>query len=149
MATKCFALVVATSMAVSGLAQAATLDAGPGFQINQGNGYIAMNGAPNLKVGDSVRADAKGSGYLVYPDGCRVKLAPGSTSVVRANSPCSFKAADLAYKGPIEPPPPSDPGFGTAGLVAGALGLAVVGGTIAAVATNKKEDIATPFFLSP
>ncbi len=74
----------------------------------------------NLKVGDTVRADAKSAGYLVYPDGCRVKVAPGSVSTVRANSPCSFKAQVGG----------DDGGFGTEWVVGGLLGAGVIGGGI-------------------
>jgi len=128
MVKKSCALAMALCVVAGNFAQAATLEGSSGLKVNQGQGYVAANGS-NLKVGDTVRADAKSAGYLVYPDGCRVKVAPGSVSTVRANSPCSFKAQA------------GGPGDGGSTLclnsaeetLACGLGLAVVGGSIAAV----------------
>jgi len=133
MAKKSCALAMAFCIIAGNFAQAATLEGSSGLRVNQGQGYIAANGA-NLKVGDTVRADAKSAGYLVYPDGCRVKVAPGSVSTVRANSPCSFKAQVGGDEG----------GFGTEWIVGGLLGAGVIGGSIYA-ATSGGKNSSTPF----
>lgn len=135
MAKKSCALAMAFCLVAGSFAQAATLEGSSGLQINQGGGYVAANGS-NLKVGDTVRAGAKSAGYLVYPDGCRVKVAPGSVSTVRANSPCSFKAQV------------GGPGDGGSTLclnsaeetLACGLGLAVVGGSIYAATSGGKNS---------
>jgi len=138
MAKKSCALAMAFCIIAGNFAQAATLEGSSGLRVNQGQGYIAANGA-NLKVGDTVRADAKSAGYLVYPDGCRVKVAPGSVSTVRANSPCSFKAQAGG-----------DDGGGTLCLntaletIACVLGAGVVGGSIYA-ATSGGNNSSYPF----
>jgi hypothetical protein len=128
MAKKSCAYAMAMCLVAVNFAQAATLEGRDGLQINQGAGYVAANGS-NLKVGDTVRAGAKSAGFLVYPDGCRVKVAPGSVSSVRANSPCSFKAADLTYKAPYVAPAPvcCDPPLWLVGAAVAGVGLGIAG----------------------
>ena len=61
--------------------------------VNTGAGYRVIVDAVELKPGDSVIANFRSLGSLVYPDGCRVEVVPGSIAWVEPLSPCTAAAA--------------------------------------------------------
>ena len=68
--------------------------------VNTGAGYRVIVDAVELNPGDSVIANSHSLGSLVYPDGCRVEVVPGTIAWVRAQSPCAAAAAALATRDP-------------------------------------------------
>lgn len=68
--------------------------------VNTGVGFRAITETMQLKPGDAALAGDEASGSLIYEDGCRVDVVPGSLVWVRARSPCSADAGQ---------PPPRDP----------------------------------------
>lgn len=112
----------ALSLLVGVAAEAATLDnVEPEVQVNrQGKGYVAVNYAADLQVGDTVFAKAGGRGEVVYDDGCRVVVEEGRVYAIEEPPPC---AAGVVEHGPVH-----------AGLHDWALwtlpGAAVIGGLV-------------------
>ena len=68
--------------------------------VNTGVGFRAITETVQLKPGDAALAGDEASGSLIYEDGCRVDVVPGSLVWVHARSPCSADAGQ---------PPPRDP----------------------------------------
>ncbi len=68
--------------------------------VNTGVGFRAITETVQLKPGDVALAGDQASGSLIYEDGCRVDVVPGSLVWVRARSPCRADAGQ---------PPPRDP----------------------------------------
>lgn len=70
-------------------ALAATLEAVKGqVAINRGEGFRRVEGTIQAGAGDLVMASQGGSANLIYPDGCFIKVKPGSVIRVGVNSPC-------------------------------------------------------------
>lgn len=61
-------------------------------RVNQGKGFATLQGASAVKAGDTIMADPKGKGRLVYSDGCTVNVKPGALVTVAEVSPCSLNA---------------------------------------------------------
>lgn len=81
----CCSLVV-----LSGSAWAATLQPTQGgLSVNHGDGFRPVNTRIDANVGDSVMVAPGGSATLVYDDGCKVDVAPGSVTTVAPISPCA------------------------------------------------------------
>jgi len=87
--------------------------------INRGNGYAPVGGGTIASPGDMVMASPSGSAEIVYEDGCRQKVDPGTVVTVSATSPCKSAALDPTW-------------------VLG--GLAVAGGVTAAVLLTSDDD---------
>jgi hypothetical protein len=58
------------------------------ISINRGNGYAPVGASTTAAPGDQVMASPSGSGEIVYEDGCREKVDPGTVVTVQATSPC-------------------------------------------------------------
>ena len=58
-------------------------------QIIRGNGLERVTSAVDVRPGERVMASPNSSAKLVYPDGCVVKIRPGSVVSVGAKSPCT------------------------------------------------------------
>jgi hypothetical protein len=104
----CGAVLLSISMSAS----AATLQPGQGaLSVNQGQGFAPVNSRVDANAGDSVMVGPGGSATVVYDDGCKVDVQPGTVATVAAISPC----ASGSYA--------ADPDYGAIGL-----GLAAAGG---------------------
>jgi hypothetical protein len=69
---------------------AATLDSVQGtVQVNTGAGFHKVAGAAQVAPGTSVMADPGASAQILYSDGCRIPVRPGSVAVVAPISPCA------------------------------------------------------------
>ena len=80
----CWALLLSSST------WAATLEPGQGnLVINQGQGFQPVNSRIDANVGDSVMVGPGGSASLVYADGCKVDVQPGSVTTIAPLSPCA------------------------------------------------------------
>ena len=108
MATACFA---ATVEPVSGE-----------LQINRpGQGFVKITASTVVNPGDLLMVSPNGTANVLYPDGCKFILQPGSVLTVSALSPCAAKsfAQGAAQEGPPGLPPFGQPGtlaFGAAAL---------------------------------
>src|SRR5688500_19480005 len=113
-------IFAAVSLLCVAAAEAATVQVlnGPVY-VNRGQGFQAISGVAEAVPGDVAMAGAGGSGQLVYDDGCKVDIAPGSTVAVQERSPCKRGGA---------------PWFNYA------LAATVVGGTIAAIIVTEDDD---------
>ena len=124
--------VTTTSMlALNVNAFAATVSqiVGP-LQVNTGSGFHQVTGSAEVAAGGSVMVAPGGKGEILYSDGCRIPVTPGSLAVVAPVSPCA-QGADLGL--PVAPAVAGgyyDGGWswgvilGTAGLVVSAICLA-------------------------
>jgi hypothetical protein len=75
---------------LSGSAWAATLEPTEGaLAVNQGGGFRPVKTRIDANVGDSVMVAPGGSATLVYDDGCKVEVQPGSVTTIAALSPCA------------------------------------------------------------
>lgn len=92
------ATIIATCVAAAQVAE--VRPARGEILVNTGVGFRAITKTMQLKPGDAALAGDQASGSLIYEDGCRVDVGPGSLVWVRARSPCSADAG---------PPPPRDP----------------------------------------
>lgn len=109
---------------------AATLQPGEGsLTINQGQGFQPVNNRVDANVGDSVMVAPGGAATVVYDDGCKVQVQPGSVTTVAPISPC----ASGSYA--------ADSDWGAIAMGVGVLGL--VGAGIWA-ATNNPNTNGTP-----
>jgi len=61
--------------------------------INRGGGYAPIGGAASVNPGDMVMASPSGSAEIVYDDGCRKKVDPGSVVTISGPPPCTGGAA--------------------------------------------------------
>ena len=69
---------------------AATLQPGQGnLTINQGQGFQPVNNRIDANVGDSVMVGPGGSATVVYDDGCKVNVEPGTVATIGPLSPCA------------------------------------------------------------
>lgn len=112
--------VAGCMLLVSGsVTTAATLQSVQGvIKVNGG----VVHGAHTVKGGDIVTAGANGSATIVYPDGCTLKVDPGTTVEVPAESTCNFAATEF--------------------LIGGGVLAAAVGGAI--ILTQDDDDKQTP-----
>ena len=97
-------------------ALAASVDSIQGkVSINRGSGFKPLNGSTEANAGDQVMASPGGSANIVYPDGCVVKVDPGTVVTVQEPSPCKAGGDH-----------PARPYIIGAAIVGGAVGIAVV-----------------------
>jgi hypothetical protein len=57
--------------------------------INKGSGFRPTTSGTQAGVGDQLLANAGGSATLVYPDGCQVRIVPGTVVSVGKQPPCT------------------------------------------------------------
>jgi hypothetical protein len=86
----CAALCLSCSLLAATSCWAATVQSVQGqVSVNQGQGFHQINGAVELKAGDSVIVSPGGSATVSYADGCNVGLQPGAVMVIPDLSPCT------------------------------------------------------------
>lgn len=84
------ALCFGCSLLAATACRAATIQSIQGeVSVNQGQGFHQINGAVEVKAGDSVMVSPGGSATVSYEDGCNVELHPGAVMVIAALSPCA------------------------------------------------------------
>jgi hypothetical protein len=77
-------------MLLSTSSWAATIEPGQGsLAINQGQGFQPIDSRVDANVGDSVMVAPGGSATVVYEDGCKVDVQPGSVTAIDPISPCA------------------------------------------------------------
>ena len=84
-----------------------------GVSINRGSGFSRISSGTSASPGDSVMAGSTGRAIIVYDDGCREKVEPGSVVTVALIPPCG-----LAYV-------PQDHLLLGAAVVAGGIGAGI------------------------
>jgi hypothetical protein len=90
MATKPFVSAFCLAMLLSSSTWAATIEPGQGsLSINQGQGFQLVNSRVDANVGDSVMVSPGGSATVVYDDGCKVAVQPGTVATIAPLSPCA------------------------------------------------------------
>jgi hypothetical protein len=100
------------------------------LQVNTGSGFHQVSGTAQVAPGGSVMVGPGGKGEILYSDGCRIPVTPGSVAVVAPVSPCA--------QGQWSPPADDYTWYylGGAALVAGGISCAIwCGQHKAAVAT--------------
>ena len=123
----CVFVAVAFCLVLSSAVSAATVTAVTGkVSINRGDGFSQISSATSAKPGDRVMAGLSSTAEIVYNNGCREILEPGSLITVAETPPC--KTATV----------PQDGGWVTqtteerkTNIWAYALGAAAVGGIAA------------------
>src|ERR1700739_4001472 len=106
MGTKSLVGAFCWALLLSGSTWAATLQPGEGsLTINQGQGFQPVNNRVDANVGDSVMVAPGGTANVVYDDGCKVQVQPGSVTTVAPISPC----ASGSYAAELPLPPSSPP----------------------------------------
>jgi hypothetical protein len=69
---------------------ATTVEPGQGdLSINRGQGFKPVKSSANAQVGDSVMVGPGGSATVVYEDGCKVNVQPGTVTTIAPLSPCA------------------------------------------------------------
>jgi len=123
---------LAASVSLSLPSFAATLRSVSGqVLINRGTGYKPVTTGAEAKTGDVVMARPGASAQLVYADGCKTAVSPGSVVTIGAESPCAGAYAQVGPQTDWRPY-----------LIAGAALAAAGGGTYLIVRSQKKS---TPF----
>jgi hypothetical protein len=93
MRTLCSSVAICAAIAgflVSTAAIAATLDSVQGtVRVNSGAGFHKVSGTAQVAAGASIMADPGSSAQILYSDGCRIPVGPGSVAVVAPISPCA------------------------------------------------------------
>jgi hypothetical protein len=86
----CAAVCFGCSLLAATVCRAATVQPLHGqISVNQGQGFHQIDGAADLKAGDSVIVSPGGTATVSYPDGCNIGLQPGAVMVIAALSPCA------------------------------------------------------------
>lgn len=88
------------------------------LSINHGQGFVGVSGPIEANAGDSVMVSPDGSANVLYGDGCKITLQPGSVITIAELSPC----ASGSYAQDQD-----DQHFGLTGMVFGAAVLGVTG----------------------
>lgn len=129
MGTKSLVSAFCWAMLLSSSTWAATIQPGQGsLTINQGQGFQPVNSRVDANVGDSVMVAPGGAATVVYDDGCKVDVQPGSVTTVAPISPC----ASGSYAAN------NDPDWGAIAMGVGVLGL--VGAGIYAASHNPSTN---------
>jgi hypothetical protein len=80
----------AAIFAGSAIAQTPTIEPVQGdISFSQGQGFQRVDGRVQANVGDSVMVGPDGAANVVYSDGCRVNVQPGSVASIAPLSPCA------------------------------------------------------------
>lgn len=96
--------------------------------LSHGEGYRRLVGSAQARPGDRVVANPGGAGQIVYADGCKVEVRPGTVAIVTKESPCGGSGT---------------PGGGANSSVY-AIGAVVVGGAVGAAALLGKDGPSSP-----
>jgi hypothetical protein len=96
--------------------------------LSHGEGYRRLPGSAQARPGDRVVANPGGSRQIVYSDGCKVEVKPGTVAIVTKESPCGGSST-LG---------------GGADSSAYAIGAVVVGGAVGAAALLGKDGPSSP-----
>src|SRR6186713_1832570 len=88
--------------------------------LSHGEGYRRLSGSAQARPG--------GSGQIVYPDGCKVEVLPGTVAIITKQSPCGGGATV---------------GGGGDGSTY-AIGAVIVGGGVGAAALLGKDGPSSP-----
>jgi hypothetical protein len=96
--------------------------------LSHGEGYRRLSGSAQARPGDRVVVNPGGSGQIVYSDGCKVEVKPGSVAIITNQSPCGGGTS-----------------VGTGGDSSMyAIGAVVVGGAVGAAALLGKDGPSSP-----
>jgi hypothetical protein len=119
------------AMMLSSSTWAATLQPGSGqLSVNQGQGFQPVNNRVDASAGDSVMVSPDGSATLVYDDGCKVAVQPGSVATVAPISPCA--SGSYAQD--------NNNGSDWAPVIMGVVVLGAIGGGIYAATNNANTN---------
>jgi hypothetical protein len=88
------------------------------LSVNHGQGFEQVSGPIEAKAGDSVMVSPDGSANVLYGDGCKITLQPGSVMTIAELSPCA--------SGSYAQDPDQDH-FGITGAIFGGVVLGVTG----------------------
>jgi hypothetical protein len=84
-----FPIIGVLSILLAPCASAATVETVQGQTlINRGQGYKLIEGSTEAYPGTTVVANPGSSAQVVYPDGCKVAVNPGSVYTIAPKSPC-------------------------------------------------------------
>jgi hypothetical protein len=87
-------------------AQAATLTPEKGqVLVNKGNGYQLATRPLEVAPGHVVVANPGGAARVTFPDGCDVKVLPGSVFTVAPQSPCQRVGSHVETHGTLKDSP--------------------------------------------
>jgi hypothetical protein len=118
-----FSVLCSVLLAFDAPAIAATLTSIQGtIQVNGGSGFHQVAGVAEVAPGTSVMAGPQSSAEVLYSDGCRIPVRPGSVAVVAPISPCAQGQAD---PGQVPQTPDYTSYYIMGGAVAIAVGVAV------------------------
>lgn len=89
----CSAALAAGALLFTSHAQAATVEVIQAkVSVNAGKGFVRVTGSAAVRPGNSVMAGPGGSAEIVYDNGCRQRVEPGSVAVVQQNPQCEVEA---------------------------------------------------------
>jgi hypothetical protein len=112
--------IIPLVIALNTAAFAATVNSieGP-LQVNTGSGFHQVSGTTQVAPGGSVMVGPRGKAEILYSDGCRIPVTPGSVAVVAPVSPCA--------QGQVFPPNEDYTWYyvGGAALIAGGISCAI------------------------
>jgi hypothetical protein len=121
--------------------------------MNHGLGFRPVTGRVAVQPGSTLHVPPGSQAFLVYDNGCRVRVTPGAFVRVQKNAPCDASGRDLPAPGATDAQglggqQQQDPGIdpltlGATVLIGGAL---LTGGIIAVNNSNKNTPITS---LSP
>jgi hypothetical protein len=139
------ALSIGCSLLVASPSWAAVVEPGDGdLTVNQGQGFKPVKSSSTANVGDSVMVAPGGAATVVYDDGCKVSVQPGSVTTIAPLSPCA--AGSNAQVGPswcppVDPAHPDQTCGWTPGTIAfGALFLGDIAALIWLISQNQNNQ---------
>jgi hypothetical protein len=91
-------VAVALCFVLTSGASAATVTAVSGkVSINRGDGFVQISNGTSVKPGDRVMVGLAGMAEIVYENGCRQKVEPGSLITVADSLSCKTTTQDSGW----------------------------------------------------
>jgi hypothetical protein len=119
--------------------------------MNQGLGFRPVAGKIAVQPGSTLHVPPGSQAFLVYENGCRVRVTPGAFVRVQKNAPCDASGRDLAAPGSSEAQNQQSNSNNDAinPYALGAVTLVGVGGLIYGISEVNKNNKTPAIFLSP
>lgn len=114
--------------------------------INRGQGFQPVAGPVDANIGDSVMVAPGGIATIIYPDGCKFGVQPGTVTTIAPSSPCTSPYAGQQPFPPQQPVAQGDPPYNSAfalGATGAALGAIGIGVAIYALTKKNSNDYYT------
>jgi len=143
-------IVGALLLAYSAAASAASFEVTSGEgSMNRGLGFRPVTGRVAAQPGSTLHVPAGAVGYVVYDNGCRVRVTPGSFVRVQKNAPCDASGRDLPAQGSVNAQGLGQNDQGVDPLTLGVVAAVGIGGLAWGISEVNRSNNNNGFFIPP